>query len=95
MEGGYSRKLLDLIPNERNWLVKKEDDHGDGDEKKLELRLGPPGVEEDWSAKNKPKPANTSQKSMFVSAVKRLRVIKSSEISSICMGSKQEKIQRC
>nr|GFA46164.1 auxin-responsive protein IAA26 [Tanacetum cinerariifolium] len=32
---------------------------------------------------------------MFVSAVKRLRVIKSSEISSICMGSKQEKAQCC
>lgn len=63
MEGGYPRKLLNLMkPKERNWLVKKEDDHGDGDEKKLELRLGPPGVDEDWSAKNKPKPANTSQK---------------------------------
>ena len=66
MEGGYSRKLLNLIPNERNWLVKKEDDHGDGDEKKLELRLGPPGVDEDWSAKNKPKPANTSQKRYII-----------------------------
>lgn len=64
MQGGYPRRLLNLIPNnERNWSVKKkEDDHGEGDEKKLELRLGPPGVEEDWSAKNKPKPANTSQK---------------------------------
>ncbi|XP_071731913.1 auxin-responsive protein IAA18-like isoform X2 [Rutidosis leptorrhynchoides] len=66
MEGGYSRmddeihpQLLDLIPKERNWFVKKDDDdydyvkglkrsHENGDEKKLELRLGPPGVE-DWS----------------------------------------------
>ncbi|KVI05949.1 Aux/IAA-ARF-dimerization [Cynara cardunculus var. scolymus] len=69
MESGYSRmdeeihpQLLDLIPKERNWFLKREDDcnkdgsrrshgHGHGgvsDEKKLELRLGPPGVE-DWS----------------------------------------------
>ncbi|KAI3766548.1 hypothetical protein L2E82_16612 [Cichorium intybus] len=89
MESGYSRvdeeihpQLLDLIPKERNWFVKRDDDHniegrsrsrhGNGDEKKLELRLGPPGVE-DWSLSDTPKsyksPAkasanvpNTSQK---------------------------------
>lgn len=70
MEGGFSRvneevhpQLLDLIPNERNWFVKRDDDHniegsrrsshGNGDEKKLELRLGPPGVE-DWSLSDAP-----------------------------------------
>lgn len=100
MESGYSRvvdndeeihpQLLDLIPKERNWFVKREDDehhntiiegrsssssssrrrsHGNGDEKKLELRLGPPCVE-DWSPNSyKSSPAkasvsgpNTSQK---------------------------------
>nr|XP_043614956.1 auxin-responsive protein IAA26-like [Erigeron canadensis] len=68
MESGYSRKneevqpqLLDFISKERNWLVNKGDDHGD--EKKLELRLAPPCVE-DWSLpdaqknyKTPPKPA--------------------------------------
>lgn len=73
MEGGYSRidevihpQLLDLIPKERNWFVKREDDHnkdgsrrshghgGVSDEKKLELRLGPPGVE-DWSLSDAPR----------------------------------------
>lgn len=73
MEGGYSRmdeeihpQLLDLIPKERNWFLKREGDsnkdgsrsrsHGHGcisDEKKLELRLGPPGVE-DWSLSDTP-----------------------------------------
>ncbi|XP_076914777.1 auxin-responsive protein IAA18-like [Bidens hawaiensis] len=74
MDGGYSRKeemhpqLLDLnnlIPDERNWFAKKEDDHNLGDEKKLELRLGPPGVE-DWSVtdaqKNYKSPQKASQK---------------------------------
>ncbi|KAI7734333.1 hypothetical protein M8C21_017038 [Ambrosia artemisiifolia] len=84
MDGGYSRmndevhpQLLDLIPNERNWLVKRDDDdnnnlqgsrgsHGNGDEKKLELRLGPPGVE-DWSLvsdaqKNYKSPQKAAQK---------------------------------
>ncbi|XP_031255750.1 auxin-responsive protein IAA18-like [Pistacia vera] len=48
--GEASRQLLDLIPKEREWLMM-----GDGErsqrpleEKKLELRLGPPGGE-DWS----------------------------------------------
>lgn len=42
-------QLLDLIPKEREWLVNKDDrrSHGSAEEKKLELRLGPPG--QDWS----------------------------------------------
>ncbi|XP_050384169.1 auxin-responsive protein IAA26 [Argentina anserina] len=44
-EGGP--QLLDLIPNEREWLVNKGESHGSSEEKKLELRLGPPG--QDWS----------------------------------------------
>ncbi|XP_071901419.1 auxin-responsive protein IAA26-like [Coffea arabica] len=39
-------KLLDLIPQERQWVVKMEQDTGHGacsEEQKLELRLGPPG----------------------------------------------------
>lgn len=75
MEGGFSKmdeeihpQLLDLIPKERNWFMKKNEgsrnSHGHGDEKKLELRLGPPGVE-DYTPKNYKslaKTANTSQK---------------------------------
>ncbi|XP_076904310.1 auxin-responsive protein IAA26-like isoform X2 [Bidens hawaiensis] len=54
-------QLLNLIPTERNWLVNnnnnnnKDDNiqgskghHENGDEKKLELKLAPPGVD-DWS----------------------------------------------
>ncbi|ONI15744.1 hypothetical protein PRUPE_3G058600 [Prunus persica] len=41
-------QLLDLIPRERDWIVKRDErSHGSSEEKKLELRLGPPG--EDWS----------------------------------------------
>ncbi|KAI3786121.1 hypothetical protein L1987_45251 [Smallanthus sonchifolius] len=77
MDGGYSRikeeihpQLLDLIPNERNWFVKRDGDHniegsksnhGNGDEKKLELRLGPPGVE-DWSVSDAQKNFKSPQK---------------------------------
>ncbi|KAI3777867.1 hypothetical protein L1987_47670 [Smallanthus sonchifolius] len=69
MEGGYSRvvedvhpQLLDLIPNERNWFVKKDNNNNiEGDEKKLELRLGPPGVE-DWSLSNAHKNYKSPQK---------------------------------
>jgi auxin-responsive protein IAA len=43
-------RLLDLIPKEREWLGKREDERSSSEEKKLELRLGPPG--EDWSLKN-------------------------------------------
>ncbi|XP_004302853.1 PREDICTED: auxin-responsive protein IAA26-like [Fragaria vesca subsp. vesca] len=40
-------QLLDLIPKEREWLVSKDESHGYSEEKKLELRLCPPG--QDWS----------------------------------------------
>lgn len=53
---GYPRKneegcpkLLDLIPKERQWVVKMEQETSHGacsEEKKLELRLGPPGGDE-------------------------------------------------
>ncbi|KAL2516285.1 Auxin-responsive protein IAA26 [Forsythia ovata] len=63
---GYSRKdmgcpqLLDLIPKEREWLVKsaQETNHGLPEEKKLELRLGPPGG--DWTIKQVNGPKNES-----------------------------------
>nr|AZI15339.1 Auxin responsive protein [Malus domestica] len=48
-------QLLDLIPRERDWLVsryiERSSGHGSSssEEKKLELRLGPPG--QDWSMK--------------------------------------------
>ncbi|XVF26854.1 hypothetical protein REPUB_Repub14bG0055300 [Reevesia pubescens] len=44
-------QLLDLIPQEREWHVKRKDErrHGSSEEK-LELRLGPPG-EDNWSMK--------------------------------------------
>ncbi|XP_057977433.1 auxin-responsive protein IAA26-like [Malania oleifera] len=44
-------QLLDLIPKDIEWLVNRgeERSHGCSEEKKLELRLGPPG--EDWNAK--------------------------------------------
>ncbi|TYI26888.1 hypothetical protein ES332_A05G141900v1 [Gossypium tomentosum] len=48
-------QLLDLIPQEREWQYpkrKEERSHVASEEKKLELRLGPPGDEEDnWSIK--------------------------------------------
>ncbi|KAL5576912.1 hypothetical protein UlMin_018611 [Ulmus minor] len=57
MEGSTRReevcpKLLDLIPKEREWLSSRDQErsHGSSEEKKLELRLGPPG--EDWSTKD-------------------------------------------
>ncbi|PON88540.1 AUX/IAA protein [Trema orientale] len=56
MEGSSRREevcpqLLDLIPQNREWLVNrdKERSHGSSEEKKLELRLGPPG--QDWPLK--------------------------------------------
>lgn len=51
MEGEACPKLLDLIPRERDKFVAKisnESDKTSPDEKKLELRLGPPGIE--WSS---------------------------------------------
>lgn len=57
---GYSRKeekcnkLFDLVPKESEWLLKKEGtSHGVSEEKKLELRLGPP--DGDWSVKDSSK----------------------------------------
>ncbi|XWS20220.1 hypothetical protein CRYUN_Cryun31cG0081300 [Craigia yunnanensis] len=57
IESGCSKngevcQLLDLIPQEREWHVTREDErrHGSSEEKKLELRLGPPG-EDNWSIK--------------------------------------------
>ncbi|KAF9614651.1 hypothetical protein IFM89_019628 [Coptis chinensis] len=54
MEGSSSRnkevcpKLLDLIHKDREWLFKNNDEEklGVAEEKKLELRLGPPGEDE-------------------------------------------------
>ncbi|XP_021294024.1 auxin-responsive protein IAA26-like [Herrania umbratica] len=45
-------QLLDLIPQQRQWHMKREDERrrGSSEEKKLELRLGPPG-EDNWSIK--------------------------------------------
>ncbi|KAK6148801.1 hypothetical protein DH2020_016326 [Rehmannia glutinosa] len=46
---GYSKcpQLLDLIPKDKEWVVKRVEktSHGLSEEKKLELRLGPPGGE--------------------------------------------------
>ena len=44
-------QLLDLIHQNREWLInrEKERSHGSSEEKKLELRLGPPG--QDWPLK--------------------------------------------
>ncbi|KAF7136207.1 hypothetical protein RHSIM_Rhsim08G0228000 [Rhododendron simsii] len=45
-------QLLDLIPKDREWLVQRgeQNSHGSSEEKKLELRLGPPGEERDESS---------------------------------------------
>ncbi|KAI3455494.1 hypothetical protein Pfo_012157 [Paulownia fortunei] len=63
----YSRKdegcpqLLDLIPKDREWLAKRAEktSHGLSEEKKLELRLGPPGG--DWTIKDNNSSQNTSR----------------------------------
>ncbi|KAL4333325.1 hypothetical protein GQ457_07G031570 [Hibiscus cannabinus] len=46
-------QLLDLIPQEREWYTKRKDGkiHLSSEEKKLELRLGPPGGDDNWSIK--------------------------------------------
>lgn len=48
-------QLLDLIPKQGEWLPNRDGErrHGLSEEKKLELRLGPPG--EDWSMKDNTK----------------------------------------
>ncbi|KAJ9190259.1 hypothetical protein P3X46_001482 [Hevea brasiliensis] len=53
-------QLLDLIPREREWLVKRADDRS-SEEKKLELRLGPPG-EEWFLGKNASKNADNRER---------------------------------
>ncbi|XAR67673.1 hypothetical protein NMG60_11002528 [Bertholletia excelsa] len=52
MEGCPNKdpQLLDLIPKDREWLLQRDDEHRSHEsleEKKLELRLGPPGDRED------------------------------------------------
>ncbi|GAB2269358.1 hypothetical protein Dimus_004278 [Dionaea muscipula] len=57
-KGEGCNNLLDLIPKgSSEWLLKRDDQrrsHGSSDEKKLELRLGPPGDEAIWSNKGNP-----------------------------------------
>lgn len=45
-------QLLDLIPKDREWLVQRgeQNSRGSSEEKKLELRLGPPGEEREESS---------------------------------------------
>ncbi|KAK2971124.1 hypothetical protein RJ640_008548 [Escallonia rubra] len=65
---GYSPQLLDLIPKERKWLVQRDEEegkHGASEEKKLELRLGPPGQEEDWTRKNNSTRRINDERSLF------------------------------
>ncbi|KAJ9179254.1 hypothetical protein P3X46_011064 [Hevea brasiliensis] len=52
-------QLLDLIPREREWLVKRADERS-SEEKKLELRLGPPG--EEWSLRENAKNADDRER---------------------------------
>ncbi|KAF5184178.1 Auxin-responsive protein [Thalictrum thalictroides] len=55
MEGGFKNKegcpqLLDLIYKDREWLMRSDEKSlGVSEEKKLELRLGPPGEEDETS----------------------------------------------
>jgi len=48
-------QLLDLIPKQGEWIANRDGErrHGLSEEKKLELRLAPPG--EDWSVKDNTK----------------------------------------
>ncbi|KAK6153620.1 hypothetical protein DH2020_013259 [Rehmannia glutinosa] len=62
---GYSRKdegchqFLDLIPKQREWFVKREEEKTSNEEKKLELSLGPPGG--DWTITDNNISQNTSR----------------------------------
>ncbi|XP_058108873.1 uncharacterized protein LOC131251895 [Magnolia sinica] len=47
-EGESCQQFLNLIPNERDWLVRDRGSFQVTEEKKLELRIGPPGV---WISK--------------------------------------------
>ena len=53
---------------EREWHVKREDErrHGSSEEKKLELRLGPPG-EDNWSIKDATKNNNRERDESLLS----------------------------
>ncbi|XP_022724484.1 auxin-responsive protein IAA7-like isoform X2 [Durio zibethinus] len=74
MESGCSKngeacpQLLYLIPQGRKWHVKGEDEirHGSSEEKKLELRLGPPG-EDNWSFKDATKNNNRERDESLLS----------------------------
>ncbi|XP_061359132.1 auxin-responsive protein IAA26-like [Gastrolobium bilobum] len=54
-----SPQLLDLISNEREWQMNRNEGKS-SEERKLELRLGPPG--EDWSLNDKMKKGNTEER---------------------------------
>lgn len=58
-----SPQLLDLISNEREWQMNKRNEGKSSEERKLELRLGPPG--EDWSLGGKMK--NTEREESLLS----------------------------
>ncbi|XP_010535191.1 PREDICTED: auxin-responsive protein IAA26-like [Tarenaya hassleriana] len=61
--GEISQRLLYLIPKDREWFHDEKSSHGccNTEEKKLELRLGPPGCDEDCLATNK----DTEDKSLL------------------------------
>ena len=59
-----SPQLLDLIPNEREWQMNRNEGKS-SEERKLELRLGPPG--EDWSLGGKMKNANSEREESLLS----------------------------
>ncbi|XP_027342045.1 auxin-responsive protein IAA26 isoform X2 [Abrus precatorius] len=60
-----SPQLLDLISNEREWHKSREEGKC-SEERKLELRLGPPGGE-DWSHSGKMKNSNTEREESLLS----------------------------
>ncbi|XP_047160780.1 auxin-responsive protein IAA26-like [Vigna umbellata] len=59
-----SPQLLDLIPNEREWQMNRNEGKS-SEERKLELRLGPPG--EDWTLSGKMKNANSEREESLLS----------------------------
>ncbi|CAJ1955330.1 unnamed protein product [Sphenostylis stenocarpa] len=59
-----SPQLLDLIPNEREWQMNRNEGKS-SEERKLELRLGPPG--EEWSLGGKMKNTNTEREESLLS----------------------------
>ncbi|KAM7480500.1 hypothetical protein LguiA_028713 [Lonicera macranthoides] len=94
-------QLLDLIPKEREWLVKRDDGEearihkGASEEKKLELRLGLPGEDDDdWTIKlNGTNNSNyretvTSERNSLLSLGYSSRIIAQNTNPSTC-GSKR------